>query len=129
MSFDDFPSTITSPAISSRVTFKYGADKWVDPAVVTTFEDQISVQVQSTGSGGFWGELPVTIQAPEADADIIFAFLAAHRLRGIPFFFTHRKRGRLLVRYWNDELPMPRLVAGTPDLVGFELSLRQEGGA
>jgi hypothetical protein len=128
VAFPDFPSTSTSPAISKRATIKYPEDDWSDPDVVTLFEDQRSVEVQSTGSGGFWEVLPVVVQAPEADADIIMAFLQGRRLRGLPFYFTHRKRGRLLVRYWNNKLPYKRLVSGSPDLVGFDLPLRQEAG-
>jgi len=133
MSFLDFPSTTTTPAISSRTTIRIPDDAWHDPAIITQFEDQISVEVQSTSSAGFWGVLNVSIQAPEADADIITAFLVGQRLSAIPFYFTHRKRGRILVRYWPNtnppSLPIRRLVAGNPDLIGFDLPLRQEGGA
>jgi hypothetical protein len=128
VSFPDFPSLVTTPAISKRTTFKYPQDEWSDPAVVSIFDDQQSVEVQSTGSGGFWSNLAVVVQAQEADANIILAFLQGRRLRGLPFYFTHRARGRLLVRYWADVLPVKRVVAGNPDLIQFDLPLRQEAG-
>jgi hypothetical protein len=120
VSFNNFPS------VGARVTFKYPKDVWRDPDVVTTFEDQRSVEVQSSGSGGFWKELSVQIQAPESDADTILTFLQGQRLRAQPFYFNHRKRGTILVRYWSDELPYVRAVSGSPDLVEFDLPLRQE---
>ena len=133
MSYLDFPSLTTSPAISKYVTFRYPDDNWDHPAVITQFEDQISVEVQLTSSTGFYGLLNVVIQAQETDADIIDAFLKGQGLIAVPFYFTHRKRGRILVRYWPGtnppRLPYRRLVSGLPDLVGFDLPLRQEGGA
>jgi hypothetical protein len=138
MTFPDFPSLITSPAITRATTFKIPEDDWVDPAAFTFMDDQQSVEVQSTGSDGFWGALTVIIQAPEADADIIFSFLRAQRLSAVPFWFTHRKRLRILVRYWPfgtsapsstpPMLPYKRAVSGRPDQIEFVLSLRQEGG-
>jgi len=127
--FDDFP-TLARPAVIT-----YPDDIWTDPDVVTLFEDQQSVEVQSTGSRGFWGVLNVTITAPETIADTVMNFLVAHRLRAIPFYFTHRKRGRILVRYWPDGnppmLPYVRTISGAPgigDVVQFDLPLRQEAG-
>lgn len=118
MAFDDFP------ALSVNALIKYAEDDWSDPALITVFDDQQSVEVINTGAGGFWTNLSVIIECQESEADILFAFLAAHRLRGIPFYFTHRKRGRLLVRYWSDTLPYKRVVSGTPDFVHFDLPLR-----
>jgi hypothetical protein len=125
VSFNNFP------ALSSAALITIPQDDWIDPDVVTLFEDQQSVEVQSTGSGGFY-LLTVRIQCPEADADTIFTFLKGQRLRAIPFNFTHRKRGTIVVRYWPSgsppTLPYKRLVAGSPDLVEFDLPLRQEAG-
>jgi hypothetical protein len=130
VSFNTFPVIGTGGSdLSSRTTFKYPKDVYTDPDVVTTFEDQLSVEVQSSGATGFWSNLQVLIQAPEADADKIFTFLKGQRLRAIPFNFVHRKRGTILVRYWSNELPYVRAVSGNPDLVEFDLPLRQEGGA
>ncbi len=127
MSYDDFPTISTR-----KSSVQYPVDEWSDPDVVTQFDDQISVEVQSAASDGFWSNLTVVITCTETDADTIFAFLRAHRLRGIPFYFTHRKRGRILVRYWPNSnppsLPYRRAIAGKPDIVQFELPLRQEAG-
>jgi hypothetical protein len=124
MAFLDFPT------LSADATILYPQDDYLDPDVVSQFEDQQSVEVQSTGSGGYWSKLSVIIEAPETEADGIFDFLKGQRLRGIPFYFTHRKRGRILVRYWPDTnpptLPYVRVVAGQPDRVQFQLPLREE---
>ena len=114
----------TFPTLSASATIKYPEETWSDPDIMTVFDDQQSVEVINTGSGGFWENLQVVIQAPEAEADAIFAFLVAQRLRGIPFNFAHRKRGTILVRYFSNKLPYKRVLSGTPDLVEFDLPLR-----
>jgi len=114
----------TFPTLSPSATIKYPEDTWSDPDIMTIFDDQQSVEVINSGSGGFWVDLTVIIQAPEAEADTIFAFLVGQRLRGIPFNFAHRKRGTILVRYFDNKLPYKRVVSGNPDFVEFTLPLR-----
>lgn len=141
-SFDDFPIIGGSGGgdLSKQSTIRYPEDDRMYPAVVTMFDDQQSIEVQSTGSGPFWGTLPVTLVCPEADADKVVAFLDAHQGTGIPFYFTHRKRGRILVRWWPwgssaptsgtpPTLQYVRTIAGNPDLVTLSLMFRQEGGS
>jgi len=125
MSYNTFPMSAIS-------TILYPKDVWTDPDVVTHFDDQVSVEVQPAGAAGFWGDLHVVIEATGSNADTIFEFLRDQRLRAIPFYFVHRKRGTILVHYWPlddpPSLPMPRLVAGNGDRVQFDLPLRQAGG-